>query len=107
MQTVEEGPDGIVVQMKQLAVEADGAEFHDRTPEQAIRDRKMDRQLQAQGLSVFRFAGGEIWRDVFSCARETVGFLRAATERERMAGQRKPSARESNNGASAQSADVR
>lgn len=57
LQCIEDGPDGIIVQAKQLAVEADGAEFHDPTPEQAIRDRKRDRQLQAQGLNVFRFAG--------------------------------------------------
>lgn len=83
LELIEEGPDGLIVSQKQLAVEADGAEFHDRTPEQAIRDRKRDRQLQAQGLSVFRFAGGEVWRDVFGCARETIGFLNSAVERER------------------------
>jgi very-short-patch-repair endonuclease len=58
---------------KQLAVEADGVEFHDRTQAQACRDRKRDRQLQSQRLSVLRFAGGEVWRDVFACAREAVG----------------------------------
>jgi very-short-patch-repair endonuclease len=90
MQSITEGPDGLSVVTKQLALEADGAEFHDRTQEQAIRDRKRDRQLQSQGLSVFRFAGGEVWRDVFGCARETVGFLKTALERERRTEQRKP-----------------
>jgi len=94
LRDIEDGPEGIMVHSKQLALEADGAEFHDRTPEQAIRDRKRDRQLQAQGLGVFRFAGGEVWRDVFGCARETVGFLKTALERERRTEQRKPAMRE-------------
>jgi very-short-patch-repair endonuclease len=81
MQAISEGPDGLSVVTKQLALEADGAEFHDRTQEQACRDRKRDRQLQSQGLSVFRFAGGEVWRDVFACAREAVGFLRVSVEK--------------------------
>lgn len=106
MQTIEDGPDGIIVQTKQLAVEADGAEFHDRTPEQAIRDRKRDRQLQTQGLNVFRFAGGEVWRDVFGCAREVVRFLKNAKEQAGQIEHRKPMARESNGGPLARAAKV-
>lgn len=81
MQVIEDSPDGVVISQKQLAVEADGADFHDRTPEQAIRDRKRDRQLQAMGLSVSRFAGSKVWRDVFGCAREAVWFLKQSVER--------------------------
>lgn len=81
MQAFEDGPNGVIVGSKQLAIEADGAEFHDRTREQAIRDRKRDRQLQAIGLSIFRFAGGEVWRDVFGCARESISFLKLSVAR--------------------------
>lgn len=35
MQAVEDGQEGLTVHTRQLAVEADGAEFHDRTPEQS------------------------------------------------------------------------
>lgn len=94
MQKIEDGTEGIIVETKQLAVEADGAEFHDRTQEQAIRDRKRDRQLQAMGLSVFRFAGSEVWRDVFACARDTLSFLNGSLERQARAEQKKPATRE-------------
>jgi hypothetical protein len=55
-------------------VECDGFEYHDRTREQAIRDRMRDRTLQESG---FRYAGAEIWADVFGCARQALGFLSA------------------------------
>lgn len=64
----------------------------------AIRDQKRDRQLQGMGLSVFRFAGSEVWRDVFGCARETVGFLKNAVEHERRSHQKKPAAQELSRG---------
>jgi len=44
-------------------VECDGHEFHERTKEQAVRDRKRDRRLQAKGYRVFRFTGSEIYKD--------------------------------------------
>src|SRR5262249_9719638 len=42
---------------KQVVVEVDGFDFHDRTVEQAIRDRRRDREIQAMGFSIFRYAG--------------------------------------------------
>lgn len=53
-----------------LIVECDGHDFHERTKEQAARDRQRDRNLQAQGHKVFRFTGMEIHRDAFVCALE-------------------------------------
>jgi very-short-patch-repair endonuclease len=51
-----------------LIVECDGHEFHERTKEQAAKDRARDREFQAKGFTVFRFTGAEIYRDPCKCA---------------------------------------
>lgn len=53
-------------------VECDGHEFHERTKEQAERDRSRDRRLQAEGYRVFRFTGRELYRDPGMMAEEVV-----------------------------------
>jgi very-short-patch-repair endonuclease len=83
-QLIEEG-DEVVIFRKQAVVECDGYEWHDTTREQAIRDRRRDRDVQIQGFSVFRYAGAEIWVNVFKCAQEVIGFLVDAVEGQRVA----------------------
>ncbi|MGA4550599.1 DUF559 domain-containing protein [Methylorubrum aminovorans] len=51
-------------------VECDGHDFHERTKEQAARDRSRDRRLQEAGFRVFRFTGSELYRDPYACALE-------------------------------------
>lgn len=46
-----------------IAIECDGHEFHERTPEQAERDKSRDRDFAASGWTVLRFTGREIHRD--------------------------------------------
>lgn len=58
-----------------VIVECDGHEFHERTAEQAERDRSRDRAFQAAGHVVFRFTGRELWRDPFACAEQVDSFL--------------------------------
>lgn len=55
---------------KKIVIECDGHNFHERTKEQAQRDKKRDRDLQSSGYSVFRFTGSELWRDPEKCANE-------------------------------------
>lgn len=55
-----------------VVVELDGHEFHERTKEQAQRDKARDRDLQDRGFRVFRFTGSEVWRDPFSCANDAM-----------------------------------
>jgi very-short-patch-repair endonuclease len=50
-----------------IAIECDGHNFHERTPEQAQRDRERDRLLQIDGWTVLRFTGTEINRDLEKC----------------------------------------
>lgn len=58
-----------------IVVECDGHDFHERTKEQAMRDRKRDRSLTMKGFKVFRFTGREIYRDAEGCVREIGDFL--------------------------------
>lgn len=56
-------------------VECDGHDFHERTKEQARRDRQRDRRLQALGHPVMRFTGSEIWADHHAVADEVIDLL--------------------------------
>ena len=58
-----------------IAVECDGHEFHERTKEQAARDRSRDRWMTANGIAVLRFTGMEIWRDPNKCADDVVALI--------------------------------
>ncbi len=60
---------------RKIVVECDGHDFHDRTKDQASRDRERDRALQSLGLRVFRYTGSDVWLDVMSCATETIDVL--------------------------------
>lgn len=57
---------------KKLIVECDGHDFHERTKQQAARDKGRDRFLQSLGYPVFRFTGSEIFRDSLASAAEVL-----------------------------------
>lgn len=57
-----------------LIVECDGHDFHERTKEQAKRDRRRDRAAQRDGIPILRFTGSEIWNDPIGCALQVVEF---------------------------------
>jgi very-short-patch-repair endonuclease len=58
-----------------VIIECDGHDFHERTKEQAQRDKLRDRELQQEGYCVLRFTGSEIWRDAWACAQQVNEFL--------------------------------
>lgn len=58
-----------------LFIECDGHDFHERTKEQAARDRSRDRSVLWDGHSVLRFTGSELWADPVGAAGEVVDFL--------------------------------
>lgn len=66
--------------LKRLIVECDGHDFHERTKDQAKRDRSRDRLAQYEGLPVFRFTGSEIWNDPQGCADEVLQFMESGPE---------------------------
>jgi len=53
-----------------VVVELDGHDFHERTKEQASRDKARDRWMTANGIIVLRFTGSDVWRNPFQCAAE-------------------------------------
>jgi very-short-patch-repair endonuclease len=59
---------------KWIAVECDGHNYHERTKEQAQRDKARDRELAQMGFHVFRFTGSEIYRNNIACVLEIQKF---------------------------------
>lgn len=57
------------------AIECDGHDFHERTKEQASRDKKRDRSLTVQGVSVLRFTGSDIHHRLDECVIEIQDYL--------------------------------
>lgn len=61
--------------VKQFVVECDGHDYHERTKEQAARDRNRDREMTAAGITVIRFTGSEIWKDAASCSYQVFDII--------------------------------
>ena len=55
-----------------MVVECDGHDFHEKTKEQARRDKRRDRFLQSRGLKVLHYTGSEIWADPSAVAQEII-----------------------------------
>lgn len=68
------GPD------RKLALELDGDDYHERTADQAERDKSRDRRLQRAGWQVLRFTGREVCRDPNLLLDELAKHLIAAPE---------------------------
>ena len=58
-----------------MIVECDGHDFHERTKEQARKDKARDRYFQSRGYKVLHFTGSEIWADPDACAQEVLNEL--------------------------------
>jgi very-short-patch-repair endonuclease len=59
-----------IITSAKVVIECDGHDFHERTPEQAARDKLRDRTFQSMGYVVLRFTGRELWRDPDACAEQ-------------------------------------
>lgn len=64
-----------------VAVECDGHDFHEKTKEQASRDKARDRAILAEGFPVVRFSGSDIYRDASNCVEQIKEILIAQLER--------------------------
>ncbi len=58
-----------------VAVEIDGHDFHERTKEQASRDRERDREHLAIGIRTIRFTGSDVYRDPQQCVFDAMRFI--------------------------------
>lgn len=68
-------PPGPLVIENRLAIECDGHNFHERTPEQAARDKSRDRDLLNLGYPVMRFTGSEIVSGPLKCAGHVMDWV--------------------------------
>jgi len=55
-----------------VVVECDGHEFHERTKEQAAKDRSRDRRLQDAGYRIHRYTGHELYKDPWQCVNDAM-----------------------------------
>jgi very-short-patch-repair endonuclease len=53
-------------------IEVDGHEWHERTKDQAIHDKKRDRYLVSMNYAVMRFTGTEVFFSPQDCATESI-----------------------------------
>jgi very-short-patch-repair endonuclease len=60
-----------------VVVECDGHDYHEKTKEQARRDKRRDRYLTGEGWRVYRFTGSEIFQNADRCVAEIVSVLPA------------------------------
>jgi very-short-patch-repair endonuclease len=65
----------------EFVVECDGHDFHEKTKEQAKRDKSRDRDLLKRYSAVLRFTGSEINNDPFGCANEVIDIIKTHIER--------------------------
>lgn len=71
------GPSGTPFN-KAIWVEIDGHDFHEKTKEQAARDKKKDRAVIAAGYHLMRFTASEAHRDPTGCVKEIVNVIIAS-----------------------------
>lgn len=64
-----------------IVIECDGHDYHERTKEQAAKDRGTDRALQLLGWTVLRFTGSEIHADASACADDVHYAMALGAER--------------------------
>jgi very-short-patch-repair endonuclease len=69
------GDDGKEVRKEWLAIECDGHDFHEKTKDQAAKDKARDRFLTGIHIPVMRFTGSEIWKSPQGCAYEALGYF--------------------------------
>lgn len=55
-----------------FVLECDGHDFHEKTKEQAARDKQRDRWFLSRGYPTMRFTGSEIFNEVERCADEVI-----------------------------------
>jgi len=63
-----------------IIIECDGHNFHEKTKEQAIRDKKRDRNLTKLGFKILRFSGSEIYNNVEDCVKEIFSLVDQSLE---------------------------
>lgn len=66
---------------KSIVIECDGHDWHEKTKEQAARDKKRDRTLQRTFGAVLHFTGSEIYRDPSACMLDAIQAMSTLLDR--------------------------
>lgn len=61
---------GLNGRWRKLGIECDGHDFHERTKEQAARDKRRDRSSFLSGVPILRFTGSEIYNEPAECMNQ-------------------------------------
>lgn len=72
---------GVGKHLAGIVVECDGHQWHERTKEQAAKDKSRDRDLLAAGFPVVRFTGSEIFKGANDCVQQLREALFSPMER--------------------------
>jgi hypothetical protein len=70
-------PESIKARTFHFIIEADGHDFHEKTKEQAKRDKIRDRHLIQEGYTILHFTGSEIWNDSDGVMKEIINQISA------------------------------
>jgi len=62
-------------QMVSYCIEVDGHDFHEKTKEQARRDKQRDRLIQSVGYRILHFTGSEVYRNVTGVVDEILNHI--------------------------------
>ena len=76
---------GVIPRERQVAIECDGHDFHQKTPAQVGRDYTRDHMLQTLEYKVFRFNGSQITNDAYGCAEKAISVLLQQPQSDRLA----------------------
>ena len=57
------------------AIEIDGHEWHEKTKEQASRDKQKDREYLKNGFVPIRFTGSDVYHDANSCVKDVIEII--------------------------------
>lgn len=66
---------------KNLVIECDGYEFHEKTKEQVAYDNQREYDLKMAGFDVLRFSGSEIYNRPYECAEKAFNYLYKQTQK--------------------------
>lgn len=66
---------------KELAIECDGHDFHEKTKEQVKKNNERDYFLKSNGIDILHFSGSEIYNDPIECANKVYDYIFGCIEK--------------------------
>lgn len=66
---------------KEIIIECDGHEFHEKTKEQVIKNNNRDYELKNKGYDILHFSGSEIYNYPIRCAHKVFNYIENCFDR--------------------------